>query len=278
MSRAAAASCRSTAPRTASSTRRSTSRWSVPSSSGTAPASSTPRSSIPSHPIMKGFEPFRTWDETYVHTKHNEKDRHVLQTRAEGQTGRALDLGAHAGQGARLLHGLWPRRPDLAESRLPRPARARHPLGVEQGRGLRQPGPRRRPGCRRSRTRSRRPRSPTICPAGDGARRASRSADAAAAVAGRVDASTWSSRRVRAAAVRRRARDRQADLHDLGPPRPALDRRERRLSQHQAARRPGPRPDHDLRRHRRRRPGRQVHGLRRQAQHPHQPRFRQTAA
>src|SRR4051812_25299769 len=22
------------------------------------------------HPIMKGFEPFRTWDETYVHTRH----------------------------------------------------------------------------------------------------------------------------------------------------------------------------------------------------------------
>ena len=40
----------------------------------------------PSHPIMKGFVPFRTWDETYVHTKHNDKDRHVLQTRAEGQS------------------------------------------------------------------------------------------------------------------------------------------------------------------------------------------------
>src|SRR5262249_34857434 len=36
------------------------------------------------HPIRKGLEPFRTRDETYVHTKHNEKDRHVLQTRAEG--------------------------------------------------------------------------------------------------------------------------------------------------------------------------------------------------
>ncbi len=33
------------------------------------------------HPIMKGLEPFRTWDETYVHTKHNTKERHVLQTR-----------------------------------------------------------------------------------------------------------------------------------------------------------------------------------------------------
>ena len=38
----------------------------------------------PSHPIMKGFEPFRTWDETYVHHKHNDKDRHVLQVREEG--------------------------------------------------------------------------------------------------------------------------------------------------------------------------------------------------
>jgi uncharacterized protein len=35
----------------------------------------------PDHPIIKGLEPFRTWDETYVHTKHNTKDRHILQTR-----------------------------------------------------------------------------------------------------------------------------------------------------------------------------------------------------
>ena len=37
----------------------------------------------------------------------------------------------------------------------------------------------------------------------------------------------------------------------------------------------GPRPDHDLRGHRRRRQGRQVHRLRRQAEHPDQPRLRQ---
>ncbi len=37
----------------------------------------------PTDPIMKGLEPFRTWDETYVHSKHNEKDRHVLQVRDE---------------------------------------------------------------------------------------------------------------------------------------------------------------------------------------------------
>jgi hypothetical protein len=40
----------------------------------------------PNHPIMKGFESFASWDETYVHTKHNEKDRIVLEYRDE--TGR----------------------------------------------------------------------------------------------------------------------------------------------------------------------------------------------
>ncbi|HZN35636.1 MAG TPA: PVC-type heme-binding CxxCH protein [Pirellulaceae bacterium] len=35
------------------------------------------------HPIMKGFGGFESWDETYVHTKHNEKDRTVLEYRDE---------------------------------------------------------------------------------------------------------------------------------------------------------------------------------------------------
>jgi len=38
----------------------------------------------PNHPIMKGFEPFHTWDETYVHALHNARDRTILQVRAEG--------------------------------------------------------------------------------------------------------------------------------------------------------------------------------------------------
>ncbi len=38
----------------------------------------------PEHPIMKGFGGFRSWDETYVHTKHNEKDRIVLEVRRQG--------------------------------------------------------------------------------------------------------------------------------------------------------------------------------------------------
>jgi putative membrane-bound dehydrogenase-like protein len=38
----------------------------------------------PGHPITRGLAPFRTFDETYVHTLHNETDRHVLQVRREG--------------------------------------------------------------------------------------------------------------------------------------------------------------------------------------------------
>ncbi|MEI6235230.1 MAG: PVC-type heme-binding CxxCH protein [Planctomycetota bacterium] len=36
------------------------------------------------HPIMKGFAPFQTWDETYVHDKHNDVGRTILQVRKEG--------------------------------------------------------------------------------------------------------------------------------------------------------------------------------------------------
>ena len=40
----------------------------------------------PDHPIMKGFKGFESFDETYVHSKHNEKDRTVLETRTEGNS------------------------------------------------------------------------------------------------------------------------------------------------------------------------------------------------
>ena len=38
----------------------------------------------PNHEIIKGFKGFESYDETYVHTKHNEKDRTVLEYRMEG--------------------------------------------------------------------------------------------------------------------------------------------------------------------------------------------------
>jgi putative membrane-bound dehydrogenase-like protein len=37
----------------------------------------------PDHPVMKGFTSFESWDETYTHTRHNEKDRTVLEYRTE---------------------------------------------------------------------------------------------------------------------------------------------------------------------------------------------------
>jgi putative membrane-bound dehydrogenase-like protein len=39
----------------------------------------------PAHPVMRGVEPFLTWDETYVHTKPNTVDRTVLMERVDGQ-------------------------------------------------------------------------------------------------------------------------------------------------------------------------------------------------
>ena len=35
------------------------------------------------HPIVKGYGGFESWDETYVHTKHNDKDRTVLEFRVD---------------------------------------------------------------------------------------------------------------------------------------------------------------------------------------------------
>jgi putative membrane-bound dehydrogenase-like protein len=40
----------------------------------------------PSHAVMQGIRPFSTWDETYVHTKHNAVNRTVLMERVEGAT------------------------------------------------------------------------------------------------------------------------------------------------------------------------------------------------
>jgi len=38
---------------------------------------------VPDHPILKGLDRFESWDETYVHHKHNEKDRVVLEYRVD---------------------------------------------------------------------------------------------------------------------------------------------------------------------------------------------------
>ncbi|NQV25267.1 MAG: ThuA domain-containing protein [Rhodopirellula sp.] len=38
----------------------------------------------PTHPIMQGYGSFTSWDETYIHHQHNEKNRTVLEYRVEG--------------------------------------------------------------------------------------------------------------------------------------------------------------------------------------------------
>ncbi len=58
------------------------------------------------HPIMKGFKGFESWDETYVHTKHNEKDRTVLEFRAEGDKKEPWTWVRTHGQG-RVFYTAW---------------------------------------------------------------------------------------------------------------------------------------------------------------------------
>jgi putative membrane-bound dehydrogenase-like protein len=60
----------------------------------------------PDHPIMKGYDPFRSWDETYVHTKHNEKDRTVLEYRVEGDHKEPWTWVRTQGQG-RVFYTAW---------------------------------------------------------------------------------------------------------------------------------------------------------------------------
>ena len=60
----------------------------------------------PDHPIMKGFKGFESWDETYVHTKHNEKDRTILETRAEGDGQEPWSWVRTHGQG-RVFYTAW---------------------------------------------------------------------------------------------------------------------------------------------------------------------------
>ncbi len=51
------------------------------------------------HPIMRGFAPFHTWDETYVHRRHNTENREVLQTRREGAGDEPWTWTRRQGQG-----------------------------------------------------------------------------------------------------------------------------------------------------------------------------------
>ena len=60
----------------------------------------------PDHPIMKGFQGFESWDETYVHAKHNEKDRIVLEYRVDGKVKEPWTWVRTQGKG-RVFYTAW---------------------------------------------------------------------------------------------------------------------------------------------------------------------------
>jgi putative membrane-bound dehydrogenase-like protein len=60
----------------------------------------------PDHPVMKGYQGFESWDETYVHTKHNEKDRTVLEYRVEGKVKEPWTWVRTHGKG-RVFYTAW---------------------------------------------------------------------------------------------------------------------------------------------------------------------------
>ncbi len=61
---------------------------------------------MPDHPIEKGLNPIESWDETYVHEMHNEKDRQVLSYRIEGDHKEPYTWVRTQGKG-RVFYTAW---------------------------------------------------------------------------------------------------------------------------------------------------------------------------
>jgi uncharacterized protein len=60
----------------------------------------------PGHPIMQGFGGFKSWDETYVHTKHNDRGRTILEERVEGDSHEPWTWVRQEGKG-RVFYTAW---------------------------------------------------------------------------------------------------------------------------------------------------------------------------
>jgi len=58
------------------------------------------------HPITKGFRGFESWDETYVHTKHNTKDRTILSVRVD-ENGREPWTWVRTQGAGRVFYTAW---------------------------------------------------------------------------------------------------------------------------------------------------------------------------
>jgi uncharacterized protein len=60
----------------------------------------------PGHPIMQGFGGFKSWDETYVHAKHNDRGRMILEERVEGDHHEPWTWVRQEGKG-RVFYTAW---------------------------------------------------------------------------------------------------------------------------------------------------------------------------
>jgi putative membrane-bound dehydrogenase-like protein len=60
----------------------------------------------PDHPIMTGFKGFESWDETYVHTKHNDKGRTILEYREDKEGKEPWTWVRSQGKG-RVFYTAW---------------------------------------------------------------------------------------------------------------------------------------------------------------------------
>ena len=60
----------------------------------------------PDHPIMNDFQGFQSWDETYVHTRHNTRGRTVLEERVEGDLHEPWTWVRNEGKG-RVFYTAW---------------------------------------------------------------------------------------------------------------------------------------------------------------------------
>jgi putative membrane-bound dehydrogenase-like protein len=60
----------------------------------------------PDHPVMKGFGGFESWDETYVHHRHNDAGRTVLSYRSDGE-GREPWTWVRAQGKGRVFYTAW---------------------------------------------------------------------------------------------------------------------------------------------------------------------------
>ena len=229
---------------------------------------------------MKGLEPFRSWDETYVHTKHNDEGPHrppvprrrrAARSRGPGsaRTARAASStppgATTSGPGATPASTTWSSAASAGPANkgdVVRLAGRAWPTGLKPfeyepaeipfytaGRAVGHAGR-----ADHARCRSRSPPDESM--------------------KHMVDA-----RRLRGQAVRRRAARSASRSRMTWDDRGRLwvaetvDYPNEMQPQGQ-----GPRPDHDLRGHRRRRQGRQVHRLRREAEHPDEPAASPTAA